>query len=163
MVDFPEAILGRAVLREGFAYERNSAIERTEMDSGLARGRLINANPTARVSCAFVWDETQVQFFEAWLQTSARYGAAWFNIYLPLEGNTYRKVLARVVSVQQRKPRAVGLMTVPLELEIHDAVILPDGIVDLVLEFGTSALQQAVADIGTLSLEPFFLAWRFDA
>lgn len=158
--EFPESILGRAVLREGFQYSRNEAVERTEMDSGLARGRLFNANPPARVPCQFAWSEFQVALFEAWLQDKAKRGAAWFKIWLPLEGDTYRQVMARVASVPPRRPRGGGgRSTVAIEFEIYDAVILPDGTVDLVLEFGADGVQQMAATMADTSLQVWFTAW----
>lgn len=156
---FPEEILGRAVLRDGFQYSRHEAIERTQMDSGLARGRLFNSNPLARVPCQFAWNELQVQFFEAWLQTVAQRGARWFSVYLPLEGVTYRQVLARVASTPPRRPRGALKMTVPVEFEIHDALILPDGIVDLVLEFGASGVQDMSSALQNVTLRPFLDLW----
>jgi hypothetical protein len=156
---FPEQVLGRAVLRERFAYERNSGVERTPMDSGLARGRLFNANPTAKVQTAFAWSEFQVAFFEAWLQTVAGRGAYWFTIYLPLEGVSYRQVLARVDAVPQRYPRGGLQMQVPIDFEVHDSVILPDGIVELVLEFGTTGVGEMDAALAACSLQPFLDAW----
>ncbi|MEX0752360.1 MAG: hypothetical protein WD073_05485 [Xanthobacteraceae bacterium] len=159
---WPEAILGRGVLRDGFSYKRQPAIETSPMDSGLARGRLFNSNPLARVPCQFVFDEFQCQFFEAWLQTVAARGAAWFYIYLPLEGVTYRKVLARVVGEPPRLPRGALTMAAQIEFEVHDALVLPDGIVDVVLELGAAGAQQIVAALDTPMLQPYFDAYAPD-
>jgi len=156
---FPETVLGRAVLRDGFQYSRNDAIERTQMDSGLARGRLYNSNPLARVPCKFSWDEFQVAFFEAWLQTVANRGASWFTIYLPLEGVSYRQVLARVAQVPPRIPRGSVKMAVAIEFEIHDSLIVPDGIVELVIEFGADGIPTIAAALAETSLAPAFEAW----
>lgn len=155
-VSWPEAILGRAVLREGFRYQRRPAIERTEMDSGLARGRLFNSNPLARVPCQFIFNEFQCQYFEAWLQEKAERGARWFSIYLPLEGVTYRQVRARVVGEPPRLPHGAVTMKAQVEFEVHDALVLPDGMVDLVDQFGADGLQEMVDALDAASLQPFF-------
>lgn len=158
---FPEAILGRPILRSGFQYSRNDAIERTPMDSELSRGRLFNSNPLARVPCTFDWAEDEVAFFEAWLQTVANRGASWFTIYLPLEGATYRQVLARVASVPPRTAPVPGRMRVPIEFEVHDSLIVPEGLVELILEVGTTGAQEMAAALEDTSLMPFFIAWEF--
>lgn len=159
---FPEEILGRSILRDGFSYKRAEGVERTPMDSGLARGRLFNANPTARVPVLFVWTETEISFFEVWLQQVAQRGAAWFTIYLPLEGGSYRQVLARVADVPPRTPRDATAMTVPLELEVHDQSVLPDGIADLILALGLTGAQDMDAALEDTSLQPFFDEWAAD-
>lgn len=156
---WPESILGRAVLRDGFQYQRLPSVERTDMDSGLARGRIYNSNPLARVQCQFVFDEAQVAFFEAWLQDIALRGGAWFTIYLPLEGVTYRQVLARVVGEPARKPRGADRMLVAIEFEVHDSLIVPSGFIDLILTFGTTGVQDMDAALADLSLQPFFDSW----
>jgi hypothetical protein len=156
---WPESILGRAVLRQGFQHKPQSAIERTDMDSGLARGRLFNSNPLARVPCRFRFTEFQTAFFAAWYQDTARRGAAWFTINLPIEGVQYREVLARCASEPVRTPRGSASTIVEIEFEIHDSVVLPDGIVDLVLTFGSTGVQEAAAALDGASLQPAFDAW----
>lgn len=156
---FPESILGRAIMQEGFQYSRNESIERTPMDSGLSRGRLFNKNPLAKVPCQFVWSEFQVQLFEAWLQTTANRGATWFTVYLPLEGETYRQVLSRVAEVPPRSAMGGSMMLVPIVFEVHDTLVLPDGIVDLILEFGATGTQEMAAAMADTSLQPYFDEW----
>lgn len=158
---FPKEILGSSILREGFSYQRNEAVERTPFDSGLSRGRLINTNPTARVPVIYAWDEGKIAIFEAWLQTIAGRGAKWFYVDLPLEGGSYRQVLARVVSYGPRTPIGALQMNVPVEYEVHDALVAPEGIMDVFAAFGATGLQDMVAGLGDLTLQPFFDAWEF--
>lgn len=156
---FPKDILGSAILREGFSYQRNTATERTPFDSGLARGRLINKNPTSQVPVNYAWDEGRVAIFEAFLQTVAGRGANWFYVELPLEGVTYREVLARVVEYGPRTPMGGGYSRVPVVYEVHDALIAPDGIMDLFDEFGLTGMQDMVEAVGDVSLQPVFDNW----
>lgn len=158
-ISFPEAILGRGVLRQGFRYRRADAIERTPMDSGMSRGRLYNTNPLAKVPVVYAWTDFQIAFFEAFMQTVADRGARWFNVWLPLEGNEYRQVLARIVEVPDRTPHAANKMLCPIVFEIRDATILPDGIVELVLLVGATGTQDMAAALDGVTLQPAFEGW----
>ncbi|MBI1201497.1 MAG: hypothetical protein GC182_03195 [Rhodopseudomonas sp.] len=161
--NFPEDLLGRSILRQGFSYSRNQSVERTPMDSGLPRGRLYNKNPTAKVPVVYQWDEDQVVVFEAWLQNIANRGASWFNVYLPLEGGSYRQVLARVADVPARASAGALLMNCPIEFEIHDALIAPDGFIELVALVGGRGAQDIAAVLDGITLAPAFEAWEFPA
>ncbi len=159
--EFPEVLLGRAVLRAGFSYSRGDSVEHTPMDSGLSRGRLFNKNPTAKVPVVYQWDEGQIVFWEAFLQNVANRGASWFNVYLPLEGVTYRQVLARVANVPPRTSAGGILMNCPVEYEVHDALIAPEGFIELVTLLGATGAQDIAALLADVSLTPFFDAWEF--
>jgi len=68
-------------------------------------------------------------------------------------------VLARVVGEPPRLPFAALSMVAQIEFEIHDSLILPDGIVELVLEFGATGVQEMDTALQDCSLQPFFDAW----
>jgi len=156
---WPESILGRAVLRQGFEQNPQSAIERFEADSGLPRGRPYNTNPLVRIPCQFRFSEFQFAFFKAWYKDVAKFGGAWFTIYLPMENVTYREVLARTVGQPKYVPRGANGTVVQLEFEARDSQIYPDGIVDLVLTFGAEGVQQMDAALEGATLQPAFVEW----
>lgn len=156
---WPDELLGRLILVEGFEYSRAEAIERTPMDSGLARARVFNSNPLALVPVRHIFDELQVAFYKAWKQEVALHGGAWFDVDLPLEGKGYRTVLARIVRDRLVPLGNSGRMKLLAELELHDTLVLPEGIVDLVLAFGAEGTQTMAAALMGVTLRPFLDAW----
>jgi hypothetical protein len=156
---WPDTLLPKAVLRSGFKYTQQSAIERTEMDSGLARGRMFNGNPTAMIPVQFAMSEFQVAVYKEWRKSSSRFGANWFEIDLPLEGNTYRTVLAREHGEPSFVPRGAASVTVSTEFEIHDSTVLPDGVIELMTLLGLTGTQDMAAALAGVTLQPAFDLW----
>jgi stringent starvation protein B len=119
-IAWPAAILPTAVPIEGFSHKRQSAGERTEMESGLARFRLTNRNPLRVVQIGWHMTQAQVEYFNAWMEYRARYGGAWFSIDLPLDGEL-RTVLARFSGDGlEQKPWRRTKWGIAAQLEVRD-------------------------------------------
>ena len=150
------AVLPQGVRVGSPAYQRNPAVERTDMESGFARTRLINRDPLARIKVEWPpFTAVQVQFFDGWLEHRARYGGAWFWISLPLDGAA-RSVLARFVGEVQRVPAGVSSWVVTAELEVRDPPVLTADVVELIELYGLTGVAEmdaalaAVAGLGAV-------------
>ena len=155
---FPADQLGTAIPLDGFSYKPKPAIERTEMESGFARARLVNRNPLRAVTVGYHWTSAQVEFFAAWLEYIAQYGAAWFQIDLPLEG-TARTVLARFVNEYSRVPYRRTRWLVSVEFEVRDTNVITQDVMNTVIAYGIDGVPNMAAAIADLTLEPDFAAW----
>lgn len=77
------------ILYEGFSQSRESALIRTEMDSGPPRQAKIKSRVmvTRNVSI-YLSSKTELANFESWFQNDVNYGASWFNFTDPITGST---------------------------------------------------------------------------
>jgi hypothetical protein len=116
---WPTDILPAVFMRDGFQYQRQPAVIRTDMESPAGRARLTDRNPLAKIPVACIMDSSQLDFFDSWLENDAAYGGAWFNIDLAHSRRAYPLALcgrkmesffyARIACLdgyQWRRPRA---------------------------------------------------------
>lgn len=85
MASFPSDI---CVLIGGYGEEFDASVERTEMERGVPKQRLVNSQVLAKLRCALLFDtSSEVGSFEAWyFDTIKRIG--WFTVEHPRTGAT---------------------------------------------------------------------------
>lgn len=77
------------ILYEGFSQARESALIRTEMDSGPPRQAKIKSRVMLTRSVSiYLPSKTALADFESWFQNDINYGASWFNFTDPITGST---------------------------------------------------------------------------
>lgn len=158
-LDWPTDILPAVFTRDGFQYQRQPAVVRTEMESPAARARLVNRNPLANIPVACIMTSEQVDFFKAWLESDAAYGGAWFNVDVPVSFDETRTLLSRITGEPTIVPYAASKWKVSFTLESRDPNVISGDVLALIREFGSTGTQTIDAALVDISLEPFFEAW----
>ena len=75
------------ILYDGFSQERESALIRTEMDSGPPRQAKIKSRVMITRNVNIYLDsKTSLTDFETWYQDTINYGASWFDFTDPITG-----------------------------------------------------------------------------
>lgn len=83
------------VLREGYAEQRESALLRTEMESGPPRQTKVKSRVMVTRPLALLFNaQTDYATFLTWYNSTISYGADWFDFIDPRTGST---VTARFV------------------------------------------------------------------
>lgn len=85
------------LLSEGFGNEPQSAVARTEMDSGPAKQRRVRGLVEHPRSCTYFMTSAERDTWLAWFRDDIDRGAKWFDWPDPVSGNT---VSARIVGGQ---------------------------------------------------------------
>lgn len=77
------------ILITGFSQQRESALLRTEMESGAPRQSKVRSRVMVTRSC-IIYIATLADFrrFETWYSVNLNEGASWFNYYDPVSGTT---------------------------------------------------------------------------
>lgn len=78
MIEYPRDYLPLP-LREGYAFQAVSPLQRTEMQSGRARQRRRFTSVPTMASVAWIFDDVQAQLFEAWFEDALKSGSEWFD------------------------------------------------------------------------------------
>lgn len=77
------------ILRDGYAEQRESALLRTEMESGPPRQTKIKSRVMVTRPVAILLESgTDYQSFLAWYKTTINEGADWFDYVDPVTGST---------------------------------------------------------------------------
>ena len=77
------------ILFSGYSQQRESALLRTQMDSGPPRQARIKSNVMLqRTVKLYFSSKSDFQAFETWYQNDCNFGAAWFNFTDPVSGST---------------------------------------------------------------------------
>jgi len=106
------------ILFDGFSQERESALIRTEMDSGPPRQAKIKSRVMLTRNVNIYLDsKTALANFEEWYQDDINYGASWFDFVDPISGST---VQARFVGgAYTLKPMSAKLQDWQLSAKIE--------------------------------------------
>lgn len=126
MIEYPREYLPLP-LREGYAFQAVSPMQRTEMQSGRARQRRRFTSVPTMASVAWILDDVQAQLFEAWFEDALRSGSEWFECPLKTpEG--IRDYVARFTDIYAG-PALVGVShwRFTAELELRERPILAPG------------------------------------
>lgn len=95
------------ILRAGFSQQRESALQRTEMESGPPKQTKVRSRVMVRrqMLVQFV-TVADYQSFLTWFQTDVAYGADWFDWTDPVDGVTKQ---ARIVAgLESEAPEPAG-------------------------------------------------------
>lgn len=77
------------ILYDGYSQKRESALLRTEMDSGPPRqAKLYSRVMITRSAKIYISSKSNFQSFETWYATSINEGASWFDMTDPVSGST---------------------------------------------------------------------------
>lgn len=77
------------ILREGFSEQRESALLRTEMESGpVKQARVKTRVMVTRSVTLMVTTQTDLLAFESWFENGIDAGAGWFSFRDPVRGTT---------------------------------------------------------------------------
>jgi hypothetical protein len=112
-------------LKEGYAFEPENNILRTQMQSGRARQRQSFTSVPSYAQLSWILDDQQAQLFEAWSAQVA--GAAWFDITLRTPLGLFDQQVRFMTSVVG--PRRIGVRHwgYNVRAELRDrAVVAPD-------------------------------------
>jgi hypothetical protein len=158
LATWPSDILPSEILRDNFSYERLPAVERTDMDSGSARARLINRNPLAKVTVSWLMSGDQVDYFNTWIESDAAYGGAWFNIDLYLS-SARRTVIARFVDEPKRTPLGTSWV-VTATLEVRDPNVISGDVLGVIRLLGSTGAQDMAEELETVDMQPLYDEWN---
>jgi hypothetical protein len=160
---WPSDVLPAVFMRDGFSYQRQPAVIRTDMESPAPRARLVNRNPLANVPVACIMTSTQVDFFKAWLESDAGYGGAWFYVDVPISFDETRTLLSRITGEPVITPYAAAKWKVAFTLEARDPNIVSGDVLTLVRTFGATGTQDMAASLAEIDLQPFIEDWAAGA
>lgn len=83
------------ILFDGYSQKRDSALIRTEMESGPPRqAKIVSRVMVTRAAKIYLSSKTDFQNFESWYKTTINEGSDWFDFVDPVSGST---ILARFV------------------------------------------------------------------
>ena len=127
MIEYPREYLPLP-LREGYAFQAVSPMQRTEMQSGRARQRRRFTSVPTMASVAWIFDDVQAQLFEAWFEDALKSGSEWFDCPLKTPEGGIQNYAARFTDIYQG-PALVGKShwKFTAELELRDRPILAPG------------------------------------
>lgn len=123
------------------------AVIETKMDSGRIRSRRRFTRELRNYNATWEMDDFQFGMFQAWVFYELKSGSEFFNISLPLGGEGFKTVSARIKGGKyswQYKP--VSNWTVTATLQVETGAVMPfDDYTALLLAGDVSALEAAVA------------------
>lgn len=127
MIEYPREYLPLP-LREGYAFQAVSPMQRTEMQSGRARQRRRFTSVPTMASVAWILSDVQAQLFEAWFEDALKSGSEWFDCPLKTPEGGIQNYAARFTDIYQG-PALVGKShwRFTAELELRERPILAPG------------------------------------
>ena len=132
---------------DGYALEPESAVTRTDMESGPARQRRRFTQTPTRIPVRWRMSAVDFATFEAWFRLKLADGAEWFSIGL-LGGIGMVSHEARFVGQSSVPYKAVpsrgGIWIVTSILEIRERPMLDEGALDIVIGSEPTALFGSV-------------------
>jgi hypothetical protein len=163
---FPAEVLENAIQVDNYSNKRAAAGNRTEASNeGIANFRAGTLTPFRLFSVSWQWDDTQLAYFNEWLEYRARNEAAFFSIDVPIDSSQYRTVKARFSSPPVVNAINFNRWQVVAELEARDVnSVTPSQLAELEALFAEATPDELLAMIGLiedLTLDPFFDAWDF--
>lgn len=128
---------------DGYALEPESAVTRTDMESGPARQRRRFTQTPTRIPVRWRMGAREFAVFEAWFRLKLADGTGWFTLDL-LGGIGIAAHEARFVGQGNAPYKAIpsrgDIWIVTAILEVRDKPMLDEGALDIVLDSDPSAL-----------------------
>jgi hypothetical protein len=125
MPAWPSTLPG--ALTEGYGINPDSAVVRTDMDSGPARVRRRFSRTPTKVPVRFSFTQLEMYVFESWFKLEIASGAAWFTFNL-YTGAGFTQVNARFIAGSQGAYKVDGVrgtkFHVSAEFEIDDLPVM---------------------------------------
>ena len=147
---------------DGYALEPESAVTRTDMESGPARQRRRFTQTPTRIPVRWRMSATDFATFEAWFRLKLDDGADWFAITL-LGGIGIAAHEARFVGQGNASYKAVpgrsGAWIVTSVLEVRQRPMLDEGALEIVLDSEPPALFAAVGRLHVLVHARLLALW----
>ena len=139
---------------------QENIFQNSVFDTGVNPDRRANAvlTPFRKINVGWWFTNSQLEYFNEWLEYAARHEAAFFSIDVPIESSTYRTVKARFFEPPKISYVAEDLWLCTAILEVRDTNLVTPGGLDVFEEFGEDMLDMLDA-IDDLTLDPFFDAW----
>lgn len=121
-ISFPSTL--PAPLIDGYGFDPESPLVKTDMDAGPARVRRRFTSRPTQYKAAWIFTQQELATFEAWFDLNAMSGAAWFSTPA-WNGKGQVTVTARIPSGTFAVTKRPGLMWgVSASLEIRDRPIM---------------------------------------
>lgn len=144
---YPSTLLPNPQVNFRGAIQQN--VIRTKMDSGRYRARRRFTRELREYRVSWQFSDDQYGVFQSWLLHKLNGGADWFNISLPLSGQGFQTVLARISEGQYTASHEnVLYWVVSAALEVEETDVLSEGTFDALLVAGDiDDLEAAVAHV----------------
>ena len=146
-VTWPSSLPAPTVV--GYGITPGDGVQRTQMDSGLARQRRLFTQTPTGIAVAWLLTTTEFQTFEGWYQHFAREGAAFFTIDLA-SGTGIISHTVRFKGVFRATLMSQTLWRVTAELETVNRPVVSEGYLKIALESDLDALYAGVDRYGQI-------------
>jgi len=148
MVTYPKTL--PLPQKDGYGINQKGGIIKTQMTSGLARHRMISANPPTEIPVKWRFTRADFGIFEAWYLYEAKTSVAWFDIEL-LSGLGLVLHKARFTDDGYKSTlnSQSNMFEVSATLEVLNRPTLSEGSLRLLLNYGIEDLTQTGELIAT--------------
>lgn len=105
-------------LFSGFGIARESAVKRTDMESGPAKQTKVKSRVSVKRQITYEFrSQANYDSFITWFETDADYGAAWFNWVDPVGGATKTARIVEKIDGERPAMPDLGVWQVSLVIE----------------------------------------------
>lgn len=155
MIKFPDGL--PPAIRGNYAFTPTNRIQRTEMDSGRARQRILFDSVPSFVTLTWVMTDSQAIFFDTWADQVA--GAGWFTIPIRSPNGFENTEVRFTQSPSGGELIGVDYWSYTAQVELRFKPVFPPGLIDILPDY---VLYADIFDVAMNQLWPLS-PWQINA